>query len=162
MDRMRLPNKYDRTDLWREGKWLDLWSVVHFMSGISVGLGFYFLHFGAFASTALALVCLIAYEMWEVIVKIEEMPTNRFMDVVTGMTSFLPAFFILAPRLTFDDLIEAFVLVLAITILLSIIGWRVSKKAIELQKRMRMRYETERARLQKQKAHIQDTFRRER
>jgi hypothetical protein len=160
MDRIHLPNKYDRTDLWREGKWLDLWSVVHFLSGMSVAFCFYFLHFGAFASTALALVCLIAYEMWEIIVKIEEMPTNRFMDVVTGMASFVPTFFIFAPRLTFDDLIEAFALVLALNILLSIIGWRVSKKAIELQKRMRLRYDAERNKLLKQKLHLQDKFKR--
>ena len=159
MDQIHLPNKYDRTDLWREGKWLDLWSVVHFLSGASVGFGFYFLHFGAFAGTALAFVCLVAYEMWEVIVKIEERPTNRFMDVVTGMASFLPVFFWVAPRLTFIQLIEAFALVLAINILLSAIGWRVSQKAIALQKRMRQRYEAERKKLLKQKSNLQDRLR---
>jgi hypothetical protein len=146
-----LYNKYDRTDVWREGKWLDLWSVVHFLSGTSVGLGFYFLHFGALASVVLALVCLTAYEMWEVIVQIEEKPTNRFMDVVVGMASFVPAFFLVAPRLSFAQLVEAFALVLAVNILLSIIGWRVSHKAIELQKRMRMRYDAERQKLFKKK-----------
>lgn len=152
-------DKYDRTDMWREGKWLDLWSVVHFLSGASVGLGFYFLHFGALASVLLALVGLTAYEMWEVIVQIEERPTNRFMDVVVGMASFLPTFFLLAPRLSFIQLVEAFILVLAVNILLSIIGWRVSRKAIELQKRMRARYDAERKKLVKRKNNLQDKFR---
>src|SRR5882762_720109 len=97
--RMTHEGRVERTDIWREGKWLDLWSAVHFLSGISVGLGFYYLHFGALASVALAFVCLTAYEMWEMIVKIEETPTNRIMDVVVGMISFLPAYFFLGPMI---------------------------------------------------------------
>ena len=162
MDQIHLPSKYDRTDAWREGKWLDLWSIVHFLSGISVGFSFYFLHFGALASVVLALVCLTAYEMWEVIVKIEEAPTNRFMDVVTGMTSFVPTFFLLAPRLTVIQFVDTFIAVLAVNVILSIFGWRASQKASLLQKRMRQRYDAERARLKKQKVHLQDTFRRDR
>jgi hypothetical protein len=138
---------FERTDMWREGKWLDLWSAVHFLSGISVGLGFYFLHFGVLASTLLALVCLVAYEMWEMIVKIEETPTNRFMDVVVGMMSFVPAYFLLAPALTNTQLVYLFAAVLAVNIVSSIFGWRASQKAAELQKRMRLRYDTERKKL---------------
>ena len=62
--------RFARTDIWREGTWLDLWSVVHFLSGSSIGLGFYFLHFGKAASLVLALLSLISYEMWEVIVQL--------------------------------------------------------------------------------------------
>ncbi len=150
--------KFERTDVWREGKWLDLWSVVHFLSGVSVAFSFYLLHFGALASVALAFVGLVAYEMWEVIVKIEETPTNRFMDVVVGMTSFVPAFFIMAPRLTAQQFAYAFVLVLLVNILSSMIGWRASQKAAELQKRMRQRYESERKKLLKQKTHLKERF----
>lgn len=160
MDQTHLLDKFDRTDIWREGKWLDLWSVVHFLSGISVGFSFYFLHFGSFASVVLALVSLTAYEMWEVIVKIEETPTNRFMDVVTGMTSFLPTYFLLVPRLVFSQVIEVFALVLAVNVALSIVGWRASQKAIELQKRMRVRYDVERKKFLKQKTNLQEKLKR--
>ena len=153
-------SKFERTDIWREGKWLDLWSVVHFLSGISVALSFYFLHFGALASVALAFVGLVAYEMWEVIVKIEEAPTNRLMDVVVGMVSFVPAFFIVAPRLTAQQFAYAFALVLLVNILSSMIGWRASQKAIELQKRMRQRYESERKKLLQKKTHFEKRFKR--
>src|SRR3989344_9620144 len=92
--------RFERTDIWREGKWLDLGSVVHVLSGFSISLGFYYLGLGAFASVALALLSLISYEMWETIVRIEETHTNRFMDVVVGMVSFVPAFFLVAPLLS--------------------------------------------------------------
>jgi hypothetical protein len=153
--------KFERTDIWREGTWLDLWSVVHFLSGISIGLGFYFLHFGALASVVIALLALIAYEMWEVIVQIQETPTNRFMDVVVGMISFLPTFFLLAPRLSPTSLILAFMLVLSANIIMSIFGWYASHKAAALEQRMRERYVTERMRLVKQRKKLQERFQRD-
>ena len=93
-------SKFVRTDIWREGKWLDMWSVVHVLSGVSIGLGLYFLHLGAVASLALTFVSLVAYELWEAMVKIEEAPTNRSMDVVVGMVGFVPTFFLVAPTLS--------------------------------------------------------------
>src|ERR1700722_4344078 len=100
-------HKLERTDIWRERKWIDLWSVPHVLSGLSIGLGFFILRIDTLGSVALALLSLITYEMWEARVGIEEMPTNRFMDVVIGMLGFLPAFFLFAPRLSLSALIFA-------------------------------------------------------
>ena len=141
--------EFERTDIWREGKWLDLWSVVHLFSGVSIGLGIFLFHFGAVASTLLVLVSLIAYEMWEILVQIQEMPTNRLMDVFVGMVSFLPTFFFLAPALigNLRVFILVFVLVFAANAVLSVFGWHASQKAATLEKRIRARYEAERVRL---------------
>jgi len=151
--------RFVRTDIWREGQWLDLWSVVHFLTGTSIALGIYFLHFGALASVLLTLVSLVAYEMWEALVKIEETPANRFMDVVVGMASFLLVFFFLAPTLSDTSLILSFGLVLTVTIILSIFGWYASQKAKALEDRMREKYTTQRARFLKKKSRIGETFR---
>ena len=144
--------KFKRTDIWREGKWLDLWSAVHFLTGISAGLGGYFLHFGAIPSVIITLVSLICYEMWEAMVGIAETPTNRFMDVVVGMASFLPTFFFISPILTTRELVATFGLVLAINIAASILGWYESQKAAEREKRVLARYAKQRARLFKRKS----------
>jgi hypothetical protein len=152
--------KVERTDMWREGKWLDLWSAVHFLSGVSVGLGFYYLHLGAVASVALAFVCLTAYEMWEMIVKIEETPTNRVMDVVVGMASFVPTFFVLGPLVSSALFIPAFCGVLLLNIILSIFGWRASQKAAAFEKRMRERYAAQRQRLLERQLLLRKRFRR--
>ena len=150
---------FKRTDIWREGKWLDLWSVVHLLSGISVGLGFYFLHFGTFAPVVLALLSLICYEMWEMHMQIDEAPTNRLMDVVVGMAGFVPAFFLLAPMLSLWAFLSTFGLVLVVNIVTGVIGWRASQKAAALQKRLRLRYLLERQRLLAQKIKLRERFR---
>ena len=152
--------KIQRTDIWREGNWLDLWSIVHLLSGTLVGIGFYFLGFGALASTALALVSLTAYEMWEMLVRIEETPTNRLMDVVVGMAGFVPAFFLFAPALSPLRLIVVFGTVFAIDITMSTFGWRASQKAAAFKERMRARYGAERLRLRKRRVHLLERFRR--
>ncbi|MGC9602759.1 MAG: hypothetical protein ABSE76_03435 [Minisyncoccia bacterium] len=159
MDMMQNPKIFKRTDIWREGKWLDLWSVVHFLSGISIGLGFYVLHVGTVASPLLALTVLIAYEMWERLMRMEETFANGCMDVIVGMFSFLLTFFMLAPLLSGVLLILAFGLVFMADMVMSIFGWRASQKAAILKKRMLVKYAAERARLLKQKAHLRKKFR---
>ncbi len=136
--------RFRRTDAWREGKWLDLWSVVHLLSGFSTGFCIFALGFDARASVALAFVLFVAYELWEAMVRIEEAPTNRFMDVVVGMLGFVPAFFSLAPALSGARFWGAFAALLIVNIVLAAIGWIASQKAAELEKRLRARYERER------------------
>lgn len=140
-------NRITRTDIWREGKWLDLWSVVHLLSGISIGLSFYFLHLGIFFSILFALLLMISYELWEIVEQIKETPTNRFMDVIVGMAGFLPAFFILAPPLSTPLLILVFGFIFVANVILSIFGWRASQKAAALQERLRAQFAIQRARL---------------
>jgi hypothetical protein len=139
--------RFVRTDIWREGKWLDLWSVVHYLSGTSVGLGFYFLRFDALAATALAFVCFVAYEMWEKLMDIFETPQNRFMDVVVGMVSFLPAFFLIAPHVSRLGLVQTFFVVFVANIVLAVLGWRASQKAAALEERLRAELAMQREKL---------------
>ena len=144
--------KFERTDIWREGKWIDLWSVVHFLSGISLGLGTYFFKFGIQSSFVIVFLLLIAYEMWEAMVKIEETPHNRFMDVVVGMTSFTPTFLFLAPEFTRSHLVLVFGLVLTFNVVLATFGWLESRKAQELEKKLRAEIAARRARFMESRA----------
>jgi len=144
--------------MWREGKWLDLWSVVHILSGISIGLGLYFLHLGALASVALTFVSLVAYELWEAMVKIEEAPTNRTMDVVVGMVGFIPAFFLIAPALPTTELVYTFCGIFALNTGLAAIGWHASQKAAKLEERMRLRFAAQRARLTERRLRLRKQF----
>ena len=152
--------KFVRSDIWREGKWLDLWSVVHLLSGVSLALFLYILRLGTPASLALAFLGLVSYEMWEKIVDIEETPTNRFMDLVVGMASFLPAFFFLAPRLSQTSFILVFGFVLTANVVMSVFGWVASQKAAALEKRLRARYARNRLRLRGSTAKLREKFRR--
>jgi hypothetical protein len=120
------------------------------------------LHIGTVASPLLALTVLIAYEMWERLMQMEETFANGCMDVIVGMLSFLLAFFIGAPLLPGVLLVLAFGAVFVADIVMSIFGWRASQKAAALQKRVLAQYAAERARFLKQKLHLQKQFRRKR
>lgn len=144
-----------RTDIWREGEWLDLWSVVHFLSGMSTGFAIFFFNFAPVPATIIAFLLFTAYEMWEALAHIEETPANRFMDVVVGMVSFLPTYFFLAPRLSESGFISTAGTILIINIVLSVVGWRASKKAAALEKAFRARVEEERERMRARRKRYQ-------
>ncbi|MBI5004215.1 hypothetical protein HZC00_03920 [Candidatus Kaiserbacteria bacterium] len=135
--RLTRDGRFERTDVWREGKWLDLWSVVHFLSGISLGFGISFFHFGMIAAIIIVFLLLVAYEMWEAMVQIHETPQNRVMDVVVGMASFLPTFLFFNDRHTESSFILAFGIVLTLNIVLSALGWYESQKAAVLEQKLR-------------------------
>lgn len=149
---MKKDTLFERKDIWREGKWLDLWSVVHFLSGISMGFVLFILRFGTWGSIVIALLSLIAYELWEAMVKIEETRTNRFMDVVVGMASFVPTFAWVCPALGISAFVPLFGLVLMTNIALSILGWGESQKAAVLEARLRREYEEQKQKLKERKA----------
>ncbi len=154
MLKRRNPFIFKRTDIWREGEWFDLWSAVHLLSGASIGLGLYFLRFGALSATVTTIIALVAYEMWEALAKIQETPVNRVLDVVVGMASFLPAFFIVAPRIAAIDFIPVFMSVFLLNVGLSALGWRASQKAAVLERRLRAQYQAQRARLRHRRVHF--------
>lgn len=144
---MRPDGTFERTDIWREGDWLDLWSVVHFLSGGTIALALLALDFDASAATIIAFLLMVMYELWEALVGIEETRANRVMDVVVGMASFVPTFFMLAPLLPAEQVASIFWLVLAVTLVLSAFGWRASRKAAVLERKLRMEYLSQRARM---------------
>lgn len=145
---MRLTHdgKFERSDIWREGKWLDLWSVIHFLSGISVGLALVLLELGVEASFIIAFLVFVLYETWEAMVKIRETPQNRSMDVVVSMVSFAPTFFF-SPKLSTAPLVLVFGSMLTVNIVMATFGWIASRKAEEFEHRLRLKLAERRRRL---------------
>ncbi len=151
--------RFVRTDIWREGKWVDLWSVVHLLSGASVGFSIAWLGFGFAASAVIAFLLFVAYELWEAMVKIHETPQNRSMDVVAGMVSFVPVFF-LVQGLSGSNFILAFGLVLTLNIVLATFGWLASRKAEEFEQRLRSEFMVQRERLRERRGRIREAMKR--
>ena len=140
--------KLIRTDIWREGEYLDLWSVPHFLSGIAVAFSLYFFGFATNAAFTIAFLVLVAYEMFEVIAKIEETRSNRVLDVVVGMASFTPTFFLL-PSVPKSNAILIFGAVLILDAVLSFFGWQASRKAYVLEQNLRAEFVKEKERFTK-------------
>ncbi|MDO8522557.1 MAG: hypothetical protein Q7S08_04755 [bacterium] len=149
--RLTRDGRFERSDIWREGKWVDLWSVVHLLSGMSFGLALGVLGWGTTASIIIALLSFVLYETWEAMVKIAETPQNRFMDVVVGMASFLPTLFF-SQGLSTNIFILVFGFTLTANIVMATLGWLASRKAEEFEHRMRRRLEERRRRIAERKA----------
>lgn len=128
--------KFVRTDVWQEGKWLDLWSVIHFLSGITMGFLPKYLGLDIFPAYIIAFLLLVLYEMFEAIAKIEETRSNRVMDVVVGMISFMIAYYI---HPFISEPAGAYLLMwfFALTSVISFMGWRASQKAAVFEKKLR-------------------------
>ena len=128
--------KFVRTDIWREGKWLDTWSIVHFLSGVTIGFFPQYLGLDTFSSYFLVFLLLFSYEMFEALVKIEETPQHRFMDVVVGMASFILTYH-LHPFLSDTASIVLFGIFFMSASVLGAIGWSLTQ-ALVLEGKLRM------------------------
>lgn len=129
-----------RTDIWREGEYLDLWSVPHFLSGALLACFIYLLHINFFYSIILATILLTAYEIFEIKIGIWETDWNRRLDVIVGLTSFIPTILLISDW----DFLEVFVFGLFLSVIdgtLSFIGWSASHKAMLLENKIKKEYE---------------------
>ena len=129
-----------RKDIWREGEYLDLWSVPHFLSGALLACILYLLHLPFPITVALATILLIAYEIFEIKVGIEESNWNRRLDVVVGLTSFIPLTIVISSWSFF----EVFILGLFLGIIDGVIsgfGWYMSRKGVLFEQKVHSEYE---------------------
>jgi hypothetical protein len=76
-------------DIWKHGKYVDLWSVVHLLSGLMLCLGLFSLGYGFWSALVISLLLLIAWEGFEWLVGIIEPSPNVGVDLVIGFAGFL-------------------------------------------------------------------------
>lgn len=150
---------FRRTDIWREGKYIDLWSVPHVLSGM--GLGFAPLIFAGppVLLWLAALALLVAWEVFEASVGIVEQRTNSVVDVIIGMIGF--AFiWVLLPMMSFENSVWLFGLLTSVNAVLSFFGWRESHKAFKLEQRLKKEWQEQRGRMEKRKQRLQQSYER--
>ena len=125
-----------RTDIWREGKYLDLWSIPHFLSGMMIALLTHLLGFETVLAFAIAFIGTAGYELWEGWIGIEETRMNRFLDVVVGMMSFTPTFLLAS---MFSQMIDLSILLFVGTCdaVLTYLGWKAAQRAAVLESELR-------------------------
>ena len=78
----------EKVDLWKHGTYIDLWSVVHFLSGVLLASVCYYFGLSFTWSTVITLVLVVLWELLEAILKIIESRKNVLMDVIIGMAGF--------------------------------------------------------------------------
>lgn len=79
--------------IWREGKYLDLWSINHVVSGMFLGAIFYLLGGNFIMSSIAALATMIIWELFEIVKKIHETLINKVVDVIVGYVGFILSYY---------------------------------------------------------------------
>ena len=77
---------------WNHGRFVDLWSIIHIISGVMLGLVVLALDINFFYGLLFALVGMIAYEAYEMILKIIEDAENSITDVVLGILGYIASY----------------------------------------------------------------------
>lgn len=72
-----------KQDIWKEGKWIDSWTVNHVLSGILSGSILYIFNISLLWSFIISSVLFVGWEVIEFILKWESL-TNQFIDVVAN------------------------------------------------------------------------------
>ena len=71
-------------DIWKHGKYLDMWSLVHLLSGFLLGGLFYWLGANLVLTLVFSIGIMILWEFFEFATGIIEPSPNVIFDVVTG------------------------------------------------------------------------------
>lgn len=115
------------TDIWKHGKFVDMWSVVHLSSGFLLSGFLYWMGYSFELSLILAVAALVAWEGFEWLTRIIEPSVNVFVDIIIGMVGFLVgAYLYFGGARSFDPV--DFWIVLAVTLVLSLWGFLDFKK----------------------------------
>ena len=108
-------------DIWKHGKYLDLWSLVHFLSGFVLCGLFYWLGSGFIWTLVYTTMLLILWEIFEFLIKIIEPSWNVAVDILVGLVGFFSAAYLYFWRGSFDT--SFYLVMVGITIAISLWGF---------------------------------------
>ena len=108
-------------DIWKHGKYLDLWSLVHFLSGFVLGGLFYWLGFDLMWAFIYSTLLLILWEVFEFFIKIIEPSVNVTLDILVGIIGFFAAAWLYFIATKFN--LSLYLGVVGLTILFSLWGF---------------------------------------
>ena len=111
-----------------EGKYFDMWMIVHFLTGTVIGTGAYLLGFNAIVAYTGTFVGLALYEVVEDVFGVEETVENRLTDIVFGYAGFAPFYAFVAPHVSLFVNQTLFVTSGFLVTVVSVLGWRAYKK----------------------------------
>ncbi len=105
--------------IWVKKKYLDCWSINHFLSGCILAAISSIIQLSLLKSAVIVLVLLIFYELFEISRKIREPIINRTFDVIVGMFGFS-----LVYRLTTENILDSkYFLIVAIPLGILLLSW---------------------------------------
>lgn len=112
-----------KKDLWVNGTYLDLWSVVHTLSGVFGGLVALFFSISFMVGFVAFCALAVLWEGFEYSIKVHETKRNRVTDVVLGAAGFVGSVDLFATG-TNGLLFTAALLVGCVLLVMNYLGWR--------------------------------------
>jgi hypothetical protein len=110
------------TDIWKHGKYIDTWSLVHFLSGVILASATWYVGLSLAWSFLVSLALLLIWELFEAIKKIIEPSVNVAVDIGVGLLGFfLGAYFHFYTANPFGQITLA--ILVGVTLLLSFWGF---------------------------------------
>ncbi len=108
--------------IWKHGKYADMWSLVHFLSGFLLAGLFYLLGSSLAAALAFSLIIMILWEVFEFSVKIIEPFTNIASDIFFGLAGFTLSTYLYSIKdLPFDTPLH--IMILVVNLILGLWGF---------------------------------------
>lgn len=111
---------------WQEAQYLDLWSIVHLLSGMVLAMIISFFGLSFWFSVFVAFILMVLWEFFESAIGIGEHATNLFTDLVVGLIGYF-AVVVWVPEHTYIWLV--FVLIVVIGVL-DWVGFKSYKKRV--------------------------------
>jgi len=97
--------------LWKNGKYVDLWSVVHFVAGMVLWYSVAFTGFSFFSCFIFAFILMVLWEFCEWLCKIQESIYNKITDIIIGLIGFIVANSLFV-KFNYNNLLISFILLL--------------------------------------------------
>ncbi len=114
---------------WKEGKYWDLWMIVHFWSGVVIALIIPFIKAPQELLVGIAFLGLLAWELVEYFFDIHEVIENRILDIVFGLAGLLLVTKYVVPELKQASAVGwGLMIAFVVLVVLGFFGWRAYKK----------------------------------
>lgn len=78
-------------DIWKHGRFVDLWSLDHLLSGFLLGGASYWLELEFTWALVVSLAAMLAWELFEAVIGINEAYGNAVSDLIIGLAGFFLA-----------------------------------------------------------------------
>ena len=109
---------------WSHGKYLDYWSIIHFLTGIILGIGTFIISLHPLVSFILIFILLSSYEWIEMLVRVSEGFENILLDVIIGSLGAGISIFVLPEILSEQNILGILSLAVIANLIYVYHGWK--------------------------------------
>lgn len=109
-------------NIFKNGKYLDLWSVNHTLAGVVIAGPLYYLSVSLTYSLIVALILIVGWEIYEIVFDIRETWQNRSTDIITGVIGFFFVWY-MYPHFAIDTQISVYIFSTTIFLILEMWGY---------------------------------------